>query len=409
LTPLGVSSHTSPTFLAALHNIACMDSLRSALDEIQTVDPRRVPDEELEQGVLEMQRASDVMLAARGRWLAEVERRRTYRRDGYLSAAAWLADRGRMSFAAAKREACIAQALERMPVARQALCEGDISSSAVQVLAGAQETNPDEFEDAEAMLVNAARAMPVRELSVTTAEWTREVDASSGELERRMFERRSFTLAPTPTGTWRARGELDPETGHVVHTAMRSVIDAQVRDGVDRRSHEQRGADAIGEICRQWLDRQDRPTIAGDRPHVVVTVDVAALGSGRGRSQLEEAGPIAAGTARRIACDASISRIVTSGRSQPLEVGRRTPVVPPALRRAAIVRDEHCRFPGCDRPQSWCDAHHVVHWADGGETSLANLILLCRPHHRMVHDGGFRICADRTFRRADGTAVGAPP
>jgi hypothetical protein len=108
-------------------------------------------------------------------------------------------------------------------------------------------------------------------------------------------------------------------------------------------------------------------------------------------------------------------RVVLARPSQPLDVGRRTKVVSPALRRAVIVRDGSCRFPGCARPHTWCDAHHVRHWADGGETSLANLLLLCRPHHRLVHrPGGFwlGIEADRpVFRRPDGSVLEdrAPP
>jgi hypothetical protein len=106
--------------------------------------------------------------------------------------------------------------------------------------------------------------------------------------------------------------------------------------------------------------------------------------------ELDHVGPVGAGVARRLSCDASVMRVVLSGRSEPLDVGRRTSIVPPAIRRAVIVRDRHCRFPGCDRPQAWCDAHHVVHWADGGPTALANLLLLCRRHHGMVHrSGGF--------------------
>ncbi|MBI2237094.1 MAG: HNH endonuclease [Actinobacteria bacterium] len=108
-------------------------------------------------------------------------------------------------------------------------------------------------------------------------------------------------------------------------------------------------------------------------------------------------------------------RVVMAGRSEPLDVGRRTPVVPPAIRRAVILRDGHCRFPGCDRPHTWCDAHHVVHWADGGPTALPNLVLLCRRHHRMLHHpGGFRLeLADGrpVFRRPDGSVLEdrAPP
>ena len=94
----------------------------------------------------------------------------------------------------------------------------------------------------------------------------------------------------------------------------------------------------------------------------------------------------------RSAGSGSITRIVLSPDSEPLDVGRRTPVVSAGMRRALIVRDRHCRFPGCDRPPSYCDAHHIVHWAKGGPTSMANTILLCRRHHRLIHDhGGFTL------------------
>jgi hypothetical protein len=102
-------------------------------------------------------------------------------------------------------------------------------------------------------------------------------------------------------------------------------------------------------------------------------------------------------------------------RSEPLDVGRRSKVVPPAMRRAVIVRDRGCRFPGCDRPYTWCDAHHVAHWADGGPTAAQNLLLLCRPHHRLVHrPGRFRLellDGKPVFRRPDGSVLEdrAPP
>ena len=143
---------------------------------------------------------------------------------------------------------------------------------------------------------------------------------------------------------------------------------------------------------------------------MTVTVDVETVRSGFGRtSELDHAGPVGAETARRLACDASIRRVVMAAPSEPLDVGRRTPVVPPAVRRAVIMRDRHCRFPGCDRPQAWCDAHHVVHWAEGGPTALPNLLLLCRRHHRMVHQRrGFRLQLVEgrpVFRRPDGSVL----
>jgi hypothetical protein len=162
------------------------------------------------------------------------------------------------------------------------------------------------------------------------------------------------------------------------------------------------------------LDSTDRPQVSGERPHVTITVDLEALEGRSGfRCELGDAGAITAETARRWACDASIARVITIGRSEPIEVGRRTPVVPASLRRAVVVRDGGCRFPGCDRPDGWCDAHHVRHWADGGPTSLSNLVLLCRPHHRLIHQRfGMEMVQGRpVFLRPDGSPLEdrAPP
>jgi hypothetical protein len=93
--------------------------------------------------------------------------------------------------------------------------------------------------------------------------------------------------------------------------------------------------------------------------------------------------------ARRLACDATQTVIKVNPAGLPIDVASPTKVIPPGLRRALVVRDRGCRFPGCDRPPAWADAHHIKHRADGGHTELNNLVLLCRPHHRAVHEGGF--------------------
>jgi hypothetical protein len=214
----------------------------------------------------------------------------------------------------------------------------------------------------------------------------------------------------------RVDGDLDPETGENLMTAIGAVLnsEARSREKEDHRTPAQRRADALGEICRQWLDRSDRPVIGGERPHLTVTVGAEELARS-GAAELDHAGPVASESVRRLACDASVMRVVLSGRSEPLDVGRRTPVIPPSMRRAVIVRDGRCRFPGCDRPHTWCDAHHVRHWADGGPTSVNNLLLLCRRHHRLIHRrGGFTVefVASRPeFRRPDGSILAerAPP
>jgi 5-methylcytosine-specific restriction protein A len=132
-------------------------------------------------------------------------------------------------------------------------------------------------------------------------------------------------------------------------------------------------------------------------------------------AELDHVGPASGETVRQLACDAAVMRVVMSGRSQPLDVGRRTAVIPPSMRRAVIARDRMCRFPHCGRPHTWCDAHHVVHWADGGPTSLSNLLLLCRRHHRMIHrPAGFGlrlVDGVPVFTRPDGSPLEgrAPP
>jgi hypothetical protein len=116
------------------------------------------------------------------------------------------------------------------------------------------------------------------------------------------------------------------------------------------------------------------------------------------------AGPLCGEAARRLACDAAVARVITDGASQPLDVGRRTRTIPAAIRTALVVRDAGCAFPGCDRPPGWTDAHHLQHWVDGGPTSVTNLVLLCRAHHRTVHEGGWQLA-----RGADGRWAARPP
>jgi Domain of unknown function (DUF222) len=215
-------------------------------------------------------------------------------------------------------------------------------------------------------------------------------------------------VSSTIGGMVRVDGDLDPETGQSLITALRAMIDAEIRDRSDDCTPAQRRADALGMLCRSWLDSPERPDVGGERPHVVLTVDVETLERrAPGRCELADTGPITPEAARRWACDANVSRVITDGASMPLDLGRKTKVVPASLRRALVVRDRHCRFPGCDRPPSWSDAHHVRHWADGGPTCLGNLVLLCRPHHRLIHRGYRVEMVDGrpVFRRPEGTLL----
>ncbi len=397
-----------------------MSELRSVIEVFRRDVLAELPDARLQEDFAELQHAVEQLEAERLRRLGEIERRRCFERDGHLSAASWVAARFGVGHGHARAAVALARALEQMPVVRSALEEGEIGLSAVRVLAQAREADEAAFSASEKVLVDAARTHTVGDLARVVAYWRQAAEraAATGGTDERVRSRSRLHASVTFMGMVRIDGDLDPETGESVLTALGAVLDAEARTGgKDERTPAQRRADALGEVCRQWLDRQDRPVVAGERPHLTLTVDAGVLAAGDARSahpagshcELDHIGPVAAETARRISCDASVMRVVMDGRSEPLDVGRRTPVIPPPMRRAVIVRDGTCRFPGCDRPHTWCDAHHIVHWADGGPTAAANLLLLCRRHHRLVHErGGFTLAVEDgrpVFRRPDGSVL----
>jgi hypothetical protein len=386
-----------------------MSELRSAVEALRSETLAPLPDARIEDDFAELERVGELLELERLRRLAEIDRRRLFERDGHLSAASWLAARFKVGAAEARAQAHVARALGDMPAVRRALEDGDVSMAAARVLARAYEVDASAFAPAEGQLVEAARIHSVVDLGRVVSFWCACVEQErSTDGEGGLRASRRLHASATLGGMVRVDGDLDPEAGETLLTALGAVMDAEARSGqADERTPAQRRADALHEICRQWLDRRDRPTVAGERPHLTVTVDAGVLTDpSGGAAELDHGGAIDGRAARRLACDASVLRVVMRGPSEPLDVGRRTPVVPPAMRRAVIVRDRHCRFPGCDRRHTWCDAHHVVHWADGGVTAVRNLVLLCRRHHRVVHEGGrFLIEMDGgrpVFRRSDG-------
>ncbi|HEX5951516.1 MAG TPA: DUF222 domain-containing protein [Actinomycetota bacterium] len=378
-----------------------MSMLRSATDELRSQDLRSLGDDELAGDLDEIEHAVRVLEAERARRLAEFERRGAQQDDGFLSVSAWLVARHRLAPSTAARRVRVARAMASMPGSAEASAAGELSDAAVGLLASARESHPEAFARTEAALVQAARTLPVASLRSVIAYWRQAQDLAEAQAdEDERYGRRRLHVSPTLGGMVRVDGDLDPEGGQMLLTALRAVMDADTHAhrGLEFRTPAQRRADALGEICRAWMDSGDRPAVAGERPHVLVTLDLEALEGRAGRSELADVGPVTPEAARRLACDAKVSRIITDGGSQPLDVGRSSKVIPPALRRAVIVRDGGCRFPGCGRPPSWCDAHHIRHWADGGRTALDNLVLLCRPHHRAIHRG-FRV------RMVDGEPV----
>jgi len=157
-------------------------------------------------------------------------------------------------------------------------------------------------------------------------------------------------------------------------------------DADDDRTPSQRRHDGFEDLTRSFLEGSQSPEVGGERPHINIHVDLPALkGTPGGLHETEEGHVLNVETVRQLACDASVTRIVFGPKSELLDVGRKTRVIPAGLRKAVIARDRHCVRKGCNRKPRWCDIHHIVSWADGGETVLDNLCLLCRYNHTLAH------------------------
>ena len=360
--------------------------------------------------------------AATSRFLAlvaEFDREKAYERHGLANTAQWLNWQCGIGAVAAREKVRVARALEQLPEIADAFAKGEISYSKVRAMTRvATSAN-------EQVLVHVARhgtAAHVEKL-VRKYSWTRRRDAA--QLAQRQHEFRRVSWFFDIDGEFILSARLPREIGAVVSKAIETAV-AAVRESKDVTAETALQipahawqADALRLMAETFLERRGQETGAGssaDRLQVVVHIDQAILAEQQAaaehgephRCELEDGPALALDTARRLACDATVVGIVEGEDGEPLDVGRKTRSIPPALARALRARDGGCRFPGCDRTR-FCDGHHIEHWANGGETKLANLITLCGFHHRLVHEGGYGV--KRTddglfiFTRPDGTRI----
>ncbi|MBT8166670.1 MAG: HNH endonuclease [Acidimicrobiia bacterium] len=370
-----------------------MSSLRSALDELRGDDLMDTPAEQLSEDLVELRETAEALEAEWIRRLNAFDARQGWAADGSLSLSAWLRARCRMTGAAAADRARLARALRKMPLTQRAFSDGDLTTAHVRALSAGAEAHPETFARDEEVLVTGASAVSAGDTRKLVDYWRQNLDHEEAlDHSDKVHQRRRLSISRTWRGMVRIDGDLDPEAGEVVLAAIGSLVDELVKSGSadDNRTPSQRRADALTELCRQHLDSGRAAISGGERPHINVLLDLASLQGAAGEHcELASGEIIHPEAARRLACDAGINRIITNGPSQILDVGRTTRTVSGPTRRALVIRDGGCRFDGCGRPAAWCDAHHVVHWVDGGETTLDNLVLLCRSHHRMVHEGRF--------------------
>ncbi len=371
----------------ATWNNGRMGNLVSALDELAAENVRGVDVVSLGADLVELRRAVCRLEAEFTRRLAEFDRRGGAAAES-LPTVAWLRHHCHLSHSVASARVGVARRLDELPVTAAAFAAGDVGVDHVRAVALVRDPAARAaVRGCEAELAAYARQVTPVEVArlVRHVVHAAEPEALAEDVER-IRRDRWLSVSETFGGAYAIDGLLDPEAGATVRTALHALVAAGRHPG-DERSPAQQRADALVELARHALDA-GLPETAGERPHLTVTIALETLEARAGAPAATATwgGPIPGEAARRLACDAKISRVITAGASQPLDLGRTTRVVTPALRRALELRDRGCVWPGCDRPPAWTDAHHIRHWADGGPTGLTNLILLCRRHHRAVHE-----------------------
>jgi hypothetical protein len=340
-------------------------------------------------------------------------------RDGLKSVASWLRGHCRVSEAVASRLVGNGRALEHLPVLAEAHEAGLVSAE--QVAEAARLVTPKRRAAAAAagvdlsvidgIVTGVAVEQDHAALVLLVQHYLAALDPDGPEPDP--CEGRALSIVTHPDGTVTFTGRLDPVGGEKLTTAVEAHVQAD-RPAGDERTRAQRQADALVQLADTVLATGAVPVLRTVRPHVIVRIDLADLAdpaTGAAAGTLGSGAVISAARARWLACDGGIARVVFGPDGVPLDVGREQRLVSGSLRRAVEARDGGCVFTGCHAPTSWCDVHHLVHWIDGGETSLANSALLCERHHTKVHHG-FRVERQpggrwRTWR-PDGSEITTP-
>ena len=337
--------------------------------------------------------------------------------NGFLSCAHWLSWRTGIDMGAAREKVRVANALVALPLLSGALERGEVSYAKVRALTRVATPQNEE------RLLNLAYVATASQVERVARAWRRCDRLEEAREDRYRHLARSVTTYVDDDGLVVLRARLTPEQGAVVQRALEAAAErlyqesrsAAAPDSMPEEvSFAQRRADALSLMAECALQSDLDRDSAADRYQVVVHVETPADAYEPVQTMVEtDQGPVrvSAETSRRLACDASVVVIHEGRDGSVLDVGRKTRTVPTPIRRALTTRDRCCRFPGCTARR--CDAHHIEHWADGGSTSLDNLMLLCRRHHTLLHEGGISVERDVlgrvTFMRPDGRAIEVAP
>ena len=345
--------------------------------------------------------------AAQYRWLmliGEFDRRLGWAGAQIASCAHWLNFKCGLNLGAAREKVRVAHALLKLPRIAASMAKGELSYSKVRALSRVA------CPATEENLLMIALHGTAHHVESIVRLYRRARQAE--ELSREAHQQTSRTVHYhyDDDGSLVLKARLPALGGAMLLKALEAAMEAvpATETGIKISgempvSHDARRADALALVAEGYLKNRSESSQSADRYQVVLHVDAESFEKhAAGRCHLEEGPSLPIETVRRIACDAGIVPLLENEQGEPLDVGRKTRSIPPAIRRALNARDAGCCFPGCTYKR-FLDAHHIEHWADGGETKLSNLVTLCRWHHRLVHEGEIVIeknFADRGWRFA---------
>jgi len=373
------------------------------MDVEPATDLKQLYDHEIAEELRREYHARDLRELYIARLAAEFATREKYDDDGFISPNDWIRFNCHVTSGAAANSIAVGEALNRMPQSTKAVVEGEIGFAHMTVMRFLAEALGDRFD--EKALIQKARDNSPGKFHYICTHYRHAADPRGyAEEQAELVQNRRLKLSTWMDGTVLVSGQFDPEGGAVLLTALKPL--ARKSGAHDDRDLEHRMADAAVELAMHSLDAGLIPQRGSQRTHLMVTATLETLQGlpGAAAADMELSLPISSKTVERLACDASITRIILGSDSMVIDVGRARRTIQGPARKALNVRDEHCIWTGCERPASWCSGHHLVHWLHGGTNEAPNLALLCTRHHWMVHEGNWQL-----VRGDDGRFLTIPP
>ena len=372
------------------------------LNSLAAIDVDQLGASDLADGIRQLALIQDQVMFQSSRYAARFDRLGAYQAYGASSTVAWLKQNAGLFGGAAHERVQVGRNLSKLKATAAALKQGEISfANAGVITRAALDVRPEAAAELEKRTLPEARRLDPRSLSNLT-------DKVKCELNRRDFlaelnrahERRRMDVSQYVDGMFHIDGALDHEGGSILNRALELAVGPRTKD--DYRTPSQRRADGLIDLARNFLDgtgeHQPSP--------MTVVVPLATLSDEKAAAPglLDGLTPVPRETVERCLCDSAITVVVVGEAGQVMAASRTRRTVTPKERKVITSKHPTCAVPACDRPAHACDIHHLVAWADGGETSIGNSVPICRYHHRLLHEGGWRLEA-----RADRSVELVPP